>query len=579
MITIQEQIPKKLSGLTSLFITFPYNEKAVDYLKSRPTYYYHRKTFTWEVPITDLGDILDALVLFDDLELKLQESYSEDCEGETPVQGAYDSRYSLKESEIKSFRIKPYDHQLEAINYGLDPKHSKFLLLDSMGLGKTLEVIWLAETLKRRGQIEHCLIICGVNAVKLSWEKEIKKYSTETCTVLGKVVNSKGTVRYETVAKRAEILKKKIDEFFVITNIETLRHDKIIEAFKKSENKFGLIAVDEAHRALGNKSSQQASNLLKLDSAHKVAMTGTLLTNSPLSAYGSLSFTENDKSILTCFKSQYCKFGGFRDSQVIGYKNLELLKEEIDSCSIRRTLDQVKSDMPSKTITTEYVEMSDEHSKFYEAIKAGVKEEADKIQLNSNNLLALTTRLRQAVSCPEILTSQKILSTKIERCVELVEELIEQGEKVVILSTFKSPVYTLANLLAKYQPLVSTGDTPDGVASDNETKFQSDENFKIIIGTHGKLGTGITLNRASYMIMIDTPFTYSDMSQSCDRIWRISNTRPAFIKVLVAKNTVDERVLQIVNTKKELSDYVVDDAQNGLSQSMKDDMLSLIKGL
>ena len=285
-------------------------------------------------------------------------------------------------------------------------------------------------------------------------------------------------------------------------NAATLRDDRIIEAFNKSENRFGLIAVDEVHK-FATKTSQQGANLLKLKADYKVAATGTPLVNSPISCYVPLVWTENDHSTLTNYKSQYCTFGGFNNSQVIGFKNLEMLKEELESCSIRRTLDQVRDDMPSKTVTTELIEMSDQHKKFYEAIKKGVKEEADKISLNSSNLLALTTRLRQATACPSILTTQEIVSSKVERCCELVDDLIEQGQKVVVMSIFKEPVHQLAKLLAKYNPTVNTGDVPDAIVSKNVDDFQNNPDSKLFIGTMAKCGTGLTLNAASYMICLD----------------------------------------------------------------------------
>lgn len=380
------------------------------------------------------------------------------------------------------------------------------------------------------------------------------------------------------ISERVEQLSRPIDEFFVIINVESLRDDRIINALTKSSvNKFGLIAVDEIHR-VATKSSQQGANLLKLTSEFKIAATGTLLTNSPISCYVPLAWTENDHAILTNFKSQYCTFGGFNNSQVIGYKNLDLLKEELDSCSIRRTLADVRDDMPKKTVYTELVELSEEHRKFYDAIKEGVKEEADKIQLNSSNLLALTTRLRQATACPGILTTQDIMSSKIERCVELVEDLVEQGEKVVVMSNFKEPLYKLATLLEKYKPLVNTGDFPDETISRNVDQFQNDTNTKVFLGTHARVGTGLTLNAAAYLICLDTPFTYSSFAQSCDRIYRVNNTRPAFITVLVGKDTIDERVAEIIETKKDLSDYVVDNIDNSLS-SLKDELLQIIKNL
>lgn len=235
--------------------------------------------------------------------------------------------------------------------------------------------------------------------------------------------------------------------------------------------------------------------------------------------------------------------------------------------------------MPPKTVETELIEMSDVHRKFYDAIVDGVKSEADKIELKSSNLLALTTRLRQATACPSILTSQDIVSSKIERCIEIVDELISQGEKVVILSTFKEPIYQLSRLLEHYHPLVSTGDTAESVFDDNNVRFQNDPNSKIYLGTFGKCSTGITLNAASYLIAIDENWTAAQNDQAWDRIYRVTNENPANITILVCKDSIDERVHEITSTKRELSDYVVDGMQNELSKSLQNEMLNIIRGL
>ena len=192
--------------------------------------------------------------------------------------------FKLTSAEISSFHFTPFPHQVDAINYGLDPKHKKWLLLDSMGLGKTLELIGLAETLYKRGEIEHCLVICGVDSLRQNWKAEIQKFSNLSVLVLGEKISKKGRISYETVKARAETLKQPISEFFVIVNAATLRSDDVIEAFSKSPNKFDMIAVDEAHR-FATKSSQQGTNLLKLKAQYKVAATGTLLLNSPVSCY------------------------------------------------------------------------------------------------------------------------------------------------------------------------------------------------------------------------------------------------------------------------------------------------------
>ena len=575
MINIQEiSPPSKISGLSSLAISFDFNQYIVDALKTIPTFYYHKKDQIWEFPVCYLGRILDSLTFLDDIQLKLLD---------TPDSGEFhfNKQFNLEplsEIEKVSFKMKPFDHQLEAINFGLNKE--KWLLLDSMGLGKTNSIIWLAETLKRRGLIDHCFIICGVNSLKQNWKKEIQKFSTESAVVLGEYTTRTGTVRYRSMDKRAQQLIDPIEEFFVITNLESLRDDRIVEAFKKSSNKFGMIAFDEAHKA-ATKSSQQGTNLLKLDAPFKIAATGTLITNNPLSAYVSLSWTGNDNSILTSYKSQYCNFGGFKNSQVIGFKNLEILQEEIQSCSLRRTLDQVRSDMPLKTITVELLEPEDDQRKFYEAIKEGVKEEADKIELKTSSLLALTTRLRQASACPSLLTTQKVSSCKVDRCVELIQELTSQGEKVVVLSVFRETLNELAAKLGQFRFSINTGDVPDAVVADNVSRFQDDPNEQVFAGTWGKVGTGFTLNSASYLICLDTPYTAAMFDQGCDRIWRVNNTRPAFITVLMCKDTIDERVQQIIEAKKELGEFLVDGVEfsNSTNSRLDDELRAILRDL
>ena len=568
--------PQKMSGLSSICVTFDFNQYIVDALKTIPTYYYHKKDNVWEFPICYLGRLLDSLTFLDEIQLKLLDT-PESGDGEFRFGKQYNLE-PLSEIEKVSFKMKPFDHQLEAINYGL--AQEKWLLLDSMGLGKTNSIIWLAETLKRRGIIDHCFIICGVNSLKQNWKKEIAKFSTESAVVLGEYTTRNGTIRYRSMDKRAAQLKDPIEEFFVITNLESLRDDRIIEAFKKSSNNFGMIAFDEAHKA-ATKTSQQGTNLLKLDAPFKIAATGTLITNNPLSAYVPLSWTGNDRSILTTYKSQYCNFGGIHNAQVIGFKNLEVLQEEIQSCSLRRTLDQVRTDMPPKTVTLEVLEPDESQRKFYEAIKEGVKEEADKIELKSANLLALTTRLRQATACPSLLTTQSISSCKVDRCVELIQELTSQGEKVVVLSVFKETLNDLAAKLDQFRFSVNTGDVPDAVVADNVSRFQEDPREQVFIGTWGKVGTGWTLNAASYLICIDTPYTAAMFDQGTDRIWRVNNDRPAFITVLICGDTIDERVQEIIERKKELGEYLVDGVEfsGQLNSKLDDELRAIIRDL
>lgn len=542
MINVEERRCEKLSGITSIFLSFDYQEVIVSWIKQNiDIHIYNKKTKEWEVPILYLDKILDNLSVFDSLNIKL---YKE-------------KNHSLDAKQvIKNYKLKPFPYQEEAIRYGIS--HNKWLLLDGMGLGKSAQIIHIAEELKAQGKISHCLVICGIATLRGNWKKEIRIHSNETFKVIGEKVNKKGISSYLGIKDRINELLKPIDEFFLIINVETLRSDDFVNAIKYGPNDIGMIVVDEIHKC-ANKGSQQGKNLLKLKANYQIAATGTLLMNTPINAYLPLKWLDIDKANLTTYKQQYCQFGGFGGHEIIGYKNLDILKDEIETNSLRRTKESVLKSLPPKTVLNEIVTLSDEHRKFYKDVKKGVKDECDKIKLSTNNLLALVTRLRQATACPQILTTKNISSSKLDRCEDMVDELMNRGEKVVIFSTFKESVTYLEEKLKRYNPLICTGNTKDPEIDKNIDLFQNDDTHKLIIATHQKLGTGVTLNRASYMIFIDTPFTAAAFQQSCDRIYRIGTKNPVFIYNLICENTIDERVAEIISTKQAMSDYIIDD--------------------
>lgn len=542
MIRIEERKHDRLGGVNSLFLTFTPSQDIISIIKQCNAYFYNNKTFEWEVPVTSLSFLLDNLTYFDDIDLILCNTVQNSC--------------NALQRMITVPKVELFKHQVDAVEHCING-HNKFLLLDAPGLGKSLSMIALAEELKARENIQHCLIICGINSLKSNWEREIAKHSNYNSVIIGKRINRNGNVVYESIPKRAEQLKENIDEFFVILNIESLRDDKILDAINKSKNSFDMIVFDEVHCAKSSK-SQQGHNMLKLSAKYMIAMTGTLLLNNPTDCYTPLAWIDAErKNNLTMFKSTYCIFDELTKGRIVGYKNLDILKDEIEHWSLRRTKDLL--DLPPKNIIEEYLDMEDSHRKFYDDVRRGVKEECDKIDLKPNNILSLVTRLRQATSCPSVLTSSNIVSTKIERCVSLVDEIVSNGDKVVIFSNFKEPVYQLGELLKEYKPLLGTGDMKDIDVANNVSKFQSDDENKVFIATIQKLGTGQTLTKASYMIFIDDHWTQAINTQAEDRIWRIGQTSPTFIYHLICKDTIDESVRKIVLRKEQVSDYIIDD--------------------
>ena len=302
--------------------------------------------------------------------------------------------------------------------------------------------------------------------------------------------------------------------------------------------------------------SIQGKNLLKLSAKYMILATGTILMNSPLDAYVPLKWIGADRSTYTNFKFYYCNFTGQFNNILLGYRNMDILKDQLEDVSLRRTKDLL--DLPEKTVITEYVDMNDKQHSFYDNIKEGIIQQVDKVKMSTASLLAIVTRLRQATACPSILTTENIHSSKIERASDLAKQIIENGDKVVIFSTFKDSLYELEKEFNEIDYVVCHGDVSDSDINILKNRFQEDDNCKVMLATWQKMGTGITLTAASYAIFLDTPWTSSQAQQAEDRIYRIGSKKPVFIYYLVCKDTIDKRVNEIVKDKQLLSDYVVD---------------------
>lgn len=547
MIKIQENFTKKCPGQTSLFITFNYNQDLVDILRQCEGSIFDKKHKIWEVPVTNLAFLLNSFNNIDDVELNMLSSKNDNCNNTI-------NSYLL---DLSNFKTKPFDYQQEGIIYGLSG-HNKWLLLDAPGLGKTLQILYIAQELKRIKNIKHCLIICGINTLKTNWKKEIEKHSNLDCHILGERISKKGNVRYEGIQERLNDLKNPIKEFFVITNIETLRNKDIIKNILSGPNEFDMIVVDEMH-AVKNPTAIQTKNFLKLNKAdYMIGATGTVLTNSPLDAYVPLKWIGVEKCSYTNFKYYYCKFGGPFNNELLGYKHLDILKDELDTCSLRRQKDLLN--LPPKNIINEFVDMTTKQEIFYQNIVNGVVDQIDKVTINTTSLLGIITRLRQATTCPSILSSEDIPSSKIERCVDLIDQITSNNEKVLVYSTFKEPLNILKNRLnKKYNSLICTGDINDNIISENIDKFQNDDKYKVMLATWSKMGTGVTLTAATNAIFLDCAWTRANNEQAEDRIYRIGSSKPVFIYYLWTNNTIDLRVKELVEDKGLISDYVVDD--------------------
>lgn len=541
MIKIYIRKSDKLNGDASAFISFPYDNDLVALMRQQPARHWHPQSKEWEIPYKRLREVLAVMRSRQD-KVKIEEEYIPE------VRNKY-----VKVPDGFKFKTKPYEHQIEGFNYGLI--HDRFLLGDEMGLGKTKQVIDIAVAKKLTKGYEHCLIICGVNGLKWNWKKEVEVHSNEKAFILGQRYKRGKLVIQGNASKYEDLFNLASLPYFLIINIESLRDTKICEQLKHlcDIGEIGMVAVDEIHKAK-NPSSQQGKAMLKILPETRIAMTGTPLMNTPVDLFIVLKWLGFEKHSFYQFKNHYCVMGGYGGYEVIGYRNLGELQEALNDLMLRRLKRDVL-DLPEKIYTTEVVEMSKAQSVIYNEVREELKKNIDKIKI-SNNPLAQLIRLRQATGYTGILSSTVLESAKLDRLEELVEEISENGQKCIIFSNWTDMTGPCYERLKKYNPAIVTGETKDRVAE--QDKFMNDESCKCIIGTIGAMGTGLTLTAASTVIFLDSPWNRANKEQAEDRAHRIGTKTNITIITIVCKDTIDERIEEIVYKKGAMADMLVD---------------------
>lgn len=538
MVRIEVRKSEKSLGEKSLFITFDFSFAILEKIKALPSRIYNPTKKEWEVPFILLNRVkFDMLSINQDVSIYGLEKYQND-----------NIAYSY------NFKTKPLNHQLELINYGLS--HNSFLLGDDMGLGKSKEALDLSQIRKQRGEVHKCLIICGVNALKWNWVEEIQKHTNDKAWILGQRKNKKGKIKIGSIQDKIEdIVNLAGDNFYLITNIETLRNNDFIREASKQllRNNIEMIIFDEAHCCRNHKSSQ-AKGLLKLKAKYMLPMSGTFMLNRPLDLYVPLNWTGYYKESYWKFENSFIIKDGW--GNVSGLKNMDLLRAMLLDCMIRRKKEEVL-DLPEKTYLNEYLEMNDKQSIIYNEVMTGLKANIDKIRLSHNPMVEMI-RARQATGYPELLTSDSVESCKLERLVSLVEEISNNGYKCLVFSNWAEVIEGACKALCDFNPAIITGSYSEQFIEEQKFKFKNNSTCKVCCGTIGKMGTGLTLTEANYVIFLDEPWNKGIKEQASDRVYRIGQKNNVTIITLMCKDTIDEKINNIVEQKGFISDMLID---------------------
>ncbi|MCM1258628.1 MAG: DEAD/DEAH box helicase [Roseburia sp.] len=521
-------------------VSFRYDVTILNKVKSLAQRRYLPDIKAWEIPAYELptltklfegeietsGEIMDAL---------------KEKEIADKREATQDRLKGIKPAIPFEFKTAPLPHQIEAFNVGL--KQNSILIGDQQGLGKTKESIDI--TVARKKEIYKCLIVCGVNSVKYNWEAEIKTHSEESCTIFDD----------RTMEKRVQHLNAwyKSNDFFGIINIESLRNEAVQDALYVGikDSYIGAIIVDEIHKAKNGR-SQQGKALRMLKAPIKIGLTGTPIMSKAEDLWNILTWLGVEHRNVWQFRNAYCVMGGYGGYKVVAYKNLESLNGLLNTVMLRRTKAEVL-DLPPKVHQIEYVELTRKQQLIYRDIRNGIIQDLENI-LTSVNPLTSTLRLRQLTG--GLFTDD---NPKLDRIKDMLEEeIIPNGEKAIIFSQWKEVTAIYKEALSAYNPIYITGDVDPAERQKEVNRFQTDPECKVAIGTIGAMGTGLTLNKATYVFFIDKAWTSGENEQAEDRSHRIGTTGTVTIISMIAKNSIDEGVEDYLKENKDLFDKVVD---------------------
>lgn len=556
MITV-EKLDKGTYFEDAFKVSFKYDPTTLAKIKELGQRRYLPEDRAWEIPSFELPNLVEKVGIHNISSNSGVMDALKTKEIEDKREATQQRLKDLKPVVDFNFTTTPLPHQIEAFNYGME--RNELLIGDEQGLGKTKESIDI--TVARKKELCKCLIVCGVNSVKYNWEAEIKTHSREKSVMLDQ----------KTMPLRVKALNDWLRgaEYYAIINIESLRSEEVQDAIYLGikDGYIGCIIVDEIHKAK-NGNSQQGRALRMLKSPVKLGLSGTPM-NKAEDLWNILTWLGIERRSFYSFRNTYCVMGGYGGYKVIGNKNLDSLNAELNKVMLRRKKEEVL-DLPPKIHSTEYVELTKKQQLLYRDIRNGIIADMENI-LTSVHPLSCTLRLRQLTG--GMFTED---NPKLERIKDMLdEEIIPNGYKAIIFSQWEQITALYIKALKQYNPIYITGKVSPEDRQKEVERFQTDPSCKLAIGTIGAMGTGITLNKASYVFFIDKLWNSGENAQAEDRAHRIGTAGTVNIISMVAKGSVDEGVEEYLLENKDLFDRIVDG--KGSAKDIKTILNKLLK--
>ena len=431
-------------------------------------------------------------------------------------------------------------------------KSKSAAILAEMGTGKTLISIGIAGYLYLQKEINKLLIVAPLSITKV-WEEEFQKFADFDYQL--EVLEGPTKAKSETLRN---LFGTKLQ--VAVVNYESCwRMEKEIALWKPD-----MIICDESSK-IKNPQAKQSKALHRLGkmSKHNIILTGTPVTNNPLDFFSQYKFL--DESIFGgsyySFRARYAIMGGYGNYQVVGYKNLPELTEKAHSIAFRITKKEAL-DLPEQVDVTRHVELEPMARAIYNQVERDSYAELSQGEVVVRNVLTKLLRLSQITGgyikdeFSEI--EEQVSSAKLNALEEIIEECLDADKKVVVFARFISEIDAITKMLKHYGIKYSLirGDVKDR-ASEVE-KFQNDKDVKVFVGQLQTTGMGLTLTASDTAVFYSLSYNFADYEQAKARIHRIGQKNNCTYIHLIAKKTIDEKVMEALTKKKNIADLVVD---------------------
>jgi SNF2 family DNA or RNA helicase len=415
------------------------------------------------------------------------------------------------------------------------------ILGDDMGLGKTVQTLAAAELLARERGIERVLVVAPAS-VKYQWETEVRKYSGRPVQV----------IEGSTPQRRTQY---KQPTFYRLVNYEIAVRDlDELNAWQPD-----LIVLDEAQR-IKNWASKTSMAIKKLRSRFAIVLTGTPLENKLEELYSIVQFVD-DRRLGPAFQFLHDHRVIDDEGRLKGYRNLDRIRERLAPVMLRRTRAEVLSQLPARTDTTVWVEMSDAQRGPYvgqQQTLAVLLQKKFLTEVDRRRILACVQNLRMLCGSTYLLDRETHVSPKIDELTELLRDLLSAGpHKVVIFSQWEMMLREAADAVdgLGIGQVLLCGAVPGKERRGLLERFRDDPECRVFFSTDAG-GTGLNLQAADTVINLEVPWNPAVLEQRIARVHRLGQHRPVQVFNLVTRDSIEGRVLRTLETKRSLFESV-----------------------